>query len=444
MKFVEQERENRRHRRLREAAAKQPKALEDKAETKPEQPAPGLTQVDGPGKPAQEKTRLTWLPRQVIHHYFDPARTPVGQALDSILIVKCGSHCRLENISEDGTWLTSEEFVLDGKHVKREAGSKVHPGLMAPWRKLRKDMPRLFDKGVRVWGQPVAYMDSIICLWHSALIGKEVKQAIHQVDMFSGELTQEVRESNFFLHQIKHVIGAKQTAKLQLTDTTVSFPCKAAAQKKKAVLRRRLLEKSKAEGVPERLEAGPAEVMELAVAMQAEAIAIAERGEYVKAMRSACFFVYQPVEGGLAPCPGEWATHSPLAGHRIGTELSENRLQWLGPDRKPLPCDWSRLKRNKPAKLAVEDCIAMTLDAVAGTTMEIEQDRETLLAEGESMQVQLAVKPGEEEALMPEEACWLELPPKVRRQRMMEAVLGTTTSQLESKTGRKAKKKAMF
>ena len=59
------------------------------------------------------------------------------------------------------------------------------------------------------------------------------------------------------------------------------------------------------------------------------------------------------------------------------------------------------------------------------------------------MQVQLAVKPGEEEALMPEEACWLELPPKVRRQRMMEAVLGTTTSQLESKTGRKAKKKAI-
>ena len=163
----------------------------------------------------------------------------------------------------------------------------------------------------------------------------------------------------------------------------------------------------------------------------------------MKAMRSACFFVYQPVEGGLAPCPGEWATHSPLAGHRIGTEISENRLNWLGPDRKPLPCDWSRLKRAKPAKLAVEDCIAMTIDVVAGTTMEIEQDRETVLAEGEPVQLQLAVKPDEEEALMPEEARWLELPPKVRRRRIMEALLGTTTSQLESKAGRQAKKKAI-
>ena len=109
-----------------------------------------------------------------------------------------------------------------------------------------------------------------------------------------------------------------------------------------------MLNKSKAEGVPERLEAGPAEVMELAVAMQAEAVKIAERGEYVRAMRSACFFVYQAVEGGLQPCPGEWATALPLAGHRIGAELSQNRMGWLDEDRKPLKCDWSQLKREKP------------------------------------------------------------------------------------------------
>ena len=127
---------------------------------------------------------------------------------------------------------------------------------MAPWRQLRKAVPHLFDKGVRVWGQPTAYMDSIISLRHADLISKEVRQCIHQVDMFSGELTDTVREANYFLHQIKHVIGAKQTAKLQLTDTTVSFPAKAAAQSKKTELRRRLLNKSKAEGVPERLGSG--------------------------------------------------------------------------------------------------------------------------------------------------------------------------------------------
>jgi hypothetical protein len=284
-------------------------------------------------------------------------------------------------------------------------------------------------------------MDNIICLWHSALIGKEVRQAITQVDMFSGELTEQVRESSYFLHQLKHVIGAKQTATLQLTDTTVYFPCKAAAQKRKAELRRRLLNKSKEEGVPERLEAGPAEVLELAVAMQAEAAKIAERGEYVRAMR--CFFVYQPVEGGLQPCPGEWATDCPLAGHRVGAELTQERLNWLDADRKPLKCDWSRLKRDTPVPLADEESRAVTIACVAGTTLELEQDKETTAAEGDAVQLHLAVKAVEEETLVPAEACWLELPPKVRRRRLMEAVLGNTTSQLESKTGRKAKKKAM-
>ena len=81
----------------------------------------------------------------------------------------------------------------------------------------------------------------------------------------------------------------------------------------------------------------------------------------------------------------------------------------------------------------------MTIDCVVATTA----DMETTLVEGGSLQLHLAVRAGEEEALMPEESCWLELPPKVRRRRLMEAVLGTTTSQLESKTGRKEKKKAM-
>jgi hypothetical protein len=200
-------------------------------------------QLDGPRKPAQEKTRLTWLARQCIDHYFDCERVPKGRALDSILIVKAASNCRLENISLTGEWIESEQFGVDGKLTTRKAGSKAHPKLMAAWRRLREQRPQLFSQRVRIWGQPQAYMDSLICLWHSRLIRQEVRQCIHQVDMFSGELTDLVRESNFYLHQIKHCIGAKQTAKLQLTDTTVSFPCKAAAQRRKAELRRHLLKK---------------------------------------------------------------------------------------------------------------------------------------------------------------------------------------------------------
>ena len=163
----------------------------------------------------------------------------------------------------------------------------------------------------------------------------------------------------------------------------------------------------------------------------------------MRAVRSACFFVYQPVEGGLQPCPGEWATDCPLAGHRVGAELTQERLNWLDADRKPLKCDWSRLKRDKPVPLADEESRAVTIACIAGTTLELEQDKETTAAEGDAVQLHLAVKAVEEETLVPAEACWLELPPKVRRRRLMEAALGTTTSQLESKTSKKAKKKAM-
>ena len=64
----------------------------------------------------------------------------------------------------------------------------MHPRLMQGWRELRAQQPSVFEKGVRVWGQPTAYMDSIICVGHSRLISQEVRQCIHQVDMFSGEL----------------------------------------------------------------------------------------------------------------------------------------------------------------------------------------------------------------------------------------------------------------
>ena len=136
-------------------------------------------QLNGPGKPAQEKLRLTWLARQCIDNYFDIEQVPKGRALDSILIVKSASHVRLENISLSGEWIASEEFEADGKLIKRVQGGKVHPRLMQGWRELRAQQPSAFEKGVRAWGQPTAYMDSTICVWHSRLISQEVRQCRH-------------------------------------------------------------------------------------------------------------------------------------------------------------------------------------------------------------------------------------------------------------------------
>ena len=44
----------------------------------------------------------------------------------SILVVY-GQHCRLENISQTGTWLTDEEFFVRGRHFVRR-GESPRPG----------------------------------------------------------------------------------------------------------------------------------------------------------------------------------------------------------------------------------------------------------------------------------------------------------------------------
>eukprot|EP00974_Lingulodinium_polyedra_P114100 11047371-Lingulodinium_polyedra.AAC.1 len=59
---------------------------------------------------------------------------------------------------------------------------------MKAWGELRKSRPSLFNLGVWVWGRPTAYMDEVICLWHSELIAAEAPQALLAQDCFSGEL----------------------------------------------------------------------------------------------------------------------------------------------------------------------------------------------------------------------------------------------------------------
>ena len=60
--------------------------------------------------------------------------------------------------------------------------------------------------------------------------------------------------------------------------------------------------------------------MQLAVVMQEEAARIAARGDFVRAMRSAGFFVYQPDEPGRGRrlCSSDWAKQLPRFVHRRG------------------------------------------------------------------------------------------------------------------------------
>ena len=210
----------------------------------------------------------------------------------------------------------------------------------------------MFKQGLRVWGHPTAYMDEVICSWHSSLIQEEAPQAVLQQDCFSGELTQTVLSQKFVRQQAQHVIGPHVTGRLQLTDTTFAAGAKAAGDRAKGVLRKRLREKANQEGVPVRLKVGALELMQVATAMHSD---MSQRagGALVKAMRAAHFLDFLPCPAGLVPVATAEAQMLPAGSHRLEPSWAASKNSWLlpgpvyqgEPTFKPQPPDWTRLNK---------------------------------------------------------------------------------------------------
>ena len=75
-------------------------------------------------------------------------------------------------------------------------------------------------------------MDEILQSWCIADLGQRVDQAVHQRDLFSAAMTDTCRKIMQIYHQIPTRKAAKMTAVLQLPDTSLVFPAKAAGNNK--------------------------------------------------------------------------------------------------------------------------------------------------------------------------------------------------------------------
>ena len=123
-------------------------------------------------------------------------RQPEAFIKPTILIVY-GVHCRLENISQEGKWLEDEKFYVNGNLIERKKGEAVNANIMQGYRKLREEEPELFKKGVLVWQQPAAVVDSVLYHWYQKLEASEARQMIRLVDMLRAGWTDEAQEANF-------------------------------------------------------------------------------------------------------------------------------------------------------------------------------------------------------------------------------------------------------
>ena len=115
-------------------------------------PSQRTSMSSGSGKARAVKDRLTLLARQGLEGLFGQGPEPSlqnlkGKILDSVLIVHCQQRCRLELISESGTWTKTHSFWENGQHRVRQEGEKVKPvSLMKSWRELRRCHPALLQK----------------------------------------------------------------------------------------------------------------------------------------------------------------------------------------------------------------------------------------------------------------------------------------------------------
>jgi hypothetical protein len=225
----------------------------------------GQTQKRG-ADPAGEKCRITFEARQAVTGYFNGDATTGGAdvkslILPSILVLK-GQYARLDNISDDGCFVADDTFWVGDKKVEHKGGSSSK-GLMKSYVELRKKEPELF-KDLVLMQQPAAYMDEITTAWAIRDLGQRCPGAVHQRDLFASALGDTAKKAMQLTQVIPTWIASKMTPVLQLTDTDIAFPLKAAANRAKASLSRTMRAAAEASKQRASFHCGPREMVKIA------------------------------------------------------------------------------------------------------------------------------------------------------------------------------------
>ena len=183
----------------------------------------GMTQSrSGAGGAGEdEKFRITLELRHAVLHFFEgPQVAPEYTELPPILVT-WGVHARLSNISKDRRWLEDEEFVVSGKQIRYQKGTKVG-NIMSAWCDLRDEDPAVFEKIV-VFQQPAATMDEVLVAWGLEDLAKRFPGVVLQRDLLSGALSSRARMAAQLLHILMCWVGPGMTPVVQLTDTDFAF-----------------------------------------------------------------------------------------------------------------------------------------------------------------------------------------------------------------------------
>ena len=309
--------------------------------------------------------RVSFIARQAICHYFDPSQDPQGRIQLSILVVH-GTHCRLENITEEGLWKESETFQYMQQTIKREAGQPVPAQLMKGFRKLRTKRPDLFQGEVLVRQQPAAICDSIIYHWQQRLEHSEFPQSLDQVDAFAGAWTETADETAFLTNRLRSCVPASCTGLVQLTDVGLAMPAKSALSRFQEELRDLMRAKAAAEGTVPTYRASQADVLDAALAMHRLMHRQNEsRQTVLRTARQCGWLHFRPdADGKLQPVASqEWAKHFPEGHSKLKPEWLADRGRYvMNGEPEPLPVEGEAPEGVSPSQVGCEQLVPRHLE----------------------------------------------------------------------------------
>lgn len=302
---------------------------EVKKKSKVKKPDEHFSQKRAAGQAEQSRFRVTLELTQVVRGYFSEG-DPVGEIGKSSLVVS-GCHARLSNISDAETWIEDEAFTFQGREVLRKAGQSTR-GVMRSWVKLRRESAevRKWLEVVEVYQQPAAFVDSIVMSWIVSKLAAEHPLSIHQRDMFAAAMSSDVQKASFLSHSAMSFISGKMTPVLQLTDTDLSFAVKAAAERQKTELRRKLRDAAVARNEPPPpFVCGLYEMLSIAAAAHEWQVSLNLKDEIVlKGLRRNGMLAYRPslTEGKLVRSDTQkWAEDKPEGNHRMPEKWLKKR-----------------------------------------------------------------------------------------------------------------------
>ena len=305
----------------------------------------GMNQTRGQESENAEKFRVTVEMRQVIYNFFKDEKL-VGTMGPTLLVVG-GTHCRLSNISAEGTWIKGERFYYEGKEVVRHAGHKVPGAIMKSWREVRAKAPHLFE-GIEVMQQPAAVVDTVINQWALEDLGSRYPVSIWQRDMLAATRSSQAKATMQVINQIEANIMGKMTPVLQLTDTDFARQLKAISEEVKDEVRQELKLKAMQAKVPASYKCFAYEVLKILKLSLDRLEAKMEKDQSVlKAARRNGMLSYRPDFEQMQLVRSDsqsWAADMPEGSHRFRSSWLDSRYAWLDTSGRPLSPDFERME----------------------------------------------------------------------------------------------------